>query len=483
MEEGSLTCFLYPQRRFLLSLMALSPLDGRYQSKVSLLSQYFSEFALLRYRVMIEVEYVLALMGALYFHEVGHRFELDAFDRLRDRYASFNVEDADWIKRKESVINHDVKAVEYFVKEAMTRIPTLEPEIEKVHFGLTSEDTNNLAYACMLRDALQDVMIPALAELMEALLKLAISTKDTPMLARTHGQPASPTTMGKELGVFLSRLEGELSALKDFTLYGKLNGATGTFAALAIAYPQIDWIGFSAHFIQQLGLIPNLITTQIEPHDRFAALFDQIRRINNILLDLDQDSWRYISDGYFKQHHVAAEVGSSTMPHKVNPIDFENSEGNLGLANALLMFMAEKLPKSRLQRDLSDSTVLRNVGVAWGYSLLAYKSTVKGLNRLEGDAQKMLADLEAHPEVLAEAIQTLLRAKGHEAPYELLKEATRGERVSLEDLHRLIEGLEIDEETRQTLLNLKPEGYTGYAGRLADMAIAEARELLEALET
>lgn len=461
-----------------MSLMALSPLDGRYHSKVEILGQYFSEFALNRYRVMVEVEYLISLLGTIYGHEVGHRFDLAAFDSLRSRYATFSIEDAMWIKRQERIINHDVKAVEYFVKEAMKEIPSLDVEIEKVHLGLTSEDTNNLAYACMLRDALQDVMLPAMADVLRTLVSLAEETKNLPMLGRTHGQPASPTTMGKELGVFLSRLEGELSALKDFSLYGKLNGATGTFAALAFSYPQIDWVSFAGHFVMQLGLVPNLITTQIEPHDRFAELFDQVRRFNNILLDLDQDCWRYVSDGYFRQLHVEAEVGSSTMPHKVNPIDFENSEGNLGLGNALLVFMAEKLPKSRLQRDLSDSTVLRNVGVAWGYSLLAYQSTVKGLERLEIDAERLMSDLEAHPEILAEAIQTKLRALGHAAPYEALKQATRGESVTLSDLHRLIESLDLDEKTRAELLALRPEGYIGYAPRMAEMAIAAARELL-----
>lgn len=466
-----------------MSLQALSPLDGRYRTKVASLGEYFSEFALNRYRVMVEVEYLIAFLGAIYGHEVGHRFGHEAFDRLRDCYAAFSLDDATWIKAKERVINHDVKAVEYFIKEVMKEIPSLMPEIEKVHFGLTSEDTNNLAYACMLRDALQDVMIPALGQVLRALITLAETTKAMPMLARTHGQPASPTTFGKELGVFLSRLEGEIASLKDFSLYGKLNGATGTFAALAIAYPKIDWVSFAGYFITQLGLVPNLITTQIEPHDRYAALFDQLRRINTILLDLDQDCWRYISDGYFRQRHVAAEVGSSTMPHKVNPIDFENSEGNLGLANALLGFMAEKLPKSRLQRDLSDSTVLRNVGVAWGYSLLAYQSTLKGLQRLEVDEVKLSADLDAHPEVLAEAIQTILRAKGAEAPYEALKQATRGERMTLERLHRFIQTLEVDETTRAQLLALTPAGYTGYAERMAEMAIAAAREVLGVVDS
>lgn len=460
------------------ALTALSPLDGRYQAKVKALGEYFSEFALNRYRVMVEVEYLIALLGAIYGTDVGRMFEPGAFERLREIYARFTVQDAEAIKTFERTTNHDVKAVEYFIKERLKALPGFEAELEKVHFGLTSEDTNNLAYACMLRDALQDVVLPAIMDVMAALVELAKKTRAMPMLARTHGQPASPTTMGKELGVFLSRLEGEVAPLKEFGLYGKLNGATGTFGALNVAYPRFDWLAFAGHFITQLGLIPNLITTQIEPHDRFAALFDALRRINNILIDLDQDCWRYISDGYFRQQTVASEVGSSTMPHKVNPIDFENSEGNLGLANALLAFMADKLPKSRLQRDLSDSTVLRNVGVAWGYALLAYQSTLKGLRRLEVDTERLQADLDAHPEVLAEAIQTVMRAQGYTAPYEALKEATRGERVTMADLHRLIEGLKLDDKTRGWLLALTPAGYTGYAERLTDIAVKAAEAVL-----
>ncbi|HEY9854965.1 MAG TPA: adenylosuccinate lyase [Stenomitos sp.] len=460
------------------ALTALSPLDGRYQPKVKVLGEYFSEFALNRYRVMVEVEYLIALLGAVYGTDVGRMFDLQAFDQLRAIYAGFSVQDAAAIKELERTINHDVKAVEYFIKEHLKAIPGLAGEVEKVHFGLTSEDTNNLAYACMLRDALQDVMLPAIMEVMQALVDLARKYRSVPMLARTHGQPASPTTMGKEIGVFLSRLEAEVAELKEFGLYGKLNGATGTFGALNAAYPRFDWLNFAGHFISQLGLIPNLITTQIEPHDRFAALFDALRRINNILLDLDQDCWRYISDGYFRQQTVAQEVGSSTMPHKVNPIDFENSEGNLGLANALLSFMSDKLPKSRLQRDLSDSTVLRNVGVAWGYALLAYQSTLKGLRRLEVDTERLQSELDAHPEVLGEAIQTVLRAQGYPAPYEALKDATRGERVSMGDLHKLIEGLDIDAKTRGWLMSMTPGGYTGYAERLTDMAIEAAEAVL-----
>lgn len=460
------------------ALTALSPLDGRYQPKVKVLGDYFSEFALNRYRVMVEVEYLIALLGAVYGTDVGRMFEPGAFERLREIYARFSVEDAAEIKRLEATINHDVKAVEYFLKAQLKEIPGFAAELEKVHFGLTSEDTNNLAYACMLRDALQDVMLPALMDVLASLVELAKRTRSTPMLARTHGQPASPTTMGKELGVFLSRLEGEIAGLKEFGLYGKLNGATGTFGALNVAYPRFDWLNFAGHFISTLGLVPNLITTQIEPHDRFAALFDALRRVHNILIDLDQDVWRYISDGYFRQVPVAAEVGSSTMPHKVNPIDFENSEGNLGLANALLAFMSDKLPKSRLQRDLSDSTVLRNVGVAWGYALLAYQSTLKGLKRLEVDTERLQSELDAHPEVLAEAIQTVLRAQGYPAPYEALKAATRGERVTMGDLHKLIEGLDIDAKTRGWLLSLTPAGYTGYAERLTDLAVQAAEGVL-----
>ncbi len=459
-----------------MSLTAISPLDGRYRSKVQALSDYFSEFALHRYRVLVEVEVFIALLGAI--HRDLNRFGPDAFARLRSLYEEFDVVHAEEIKQIERQTNHDMKAVEYYLKERIRKIPGLASEVELVHFGLTSEDVSNLAYACMLRDATRDLMLPAALDVLQAIRDLAARNKTVPMLARTHGQSATPTTMGKEMAVFAHRLLPELTALHRFQLTGKLNGATGTFGALAIAYPDVDWIAFSEQVIRRLELVPNLITTQIEPHDRIAALSDHFRRINHILLDFDQDMWRYVSDGYFRQKPVPGEIGSSAMPHKVNPIDFENSEGNLGLANALFAFFGEKLTKSRLQRDLSDSTVLRNLGVAFAHALLAYKSIVQGIRRLEPDAACMRADLDAHPEVLAEAYQTVLRAKGHVMPYEKLSRLTRGQAVTLESLHAFVAELDVDAETRERLRGLTPATYVGLAPQLTELALTEIDELL-----
>ncbi|MNK40057.1 Adenylosuccinate lyase [compost metagenome] len=459
-----------------MSLTAISPLDGRYRPKVQALGEYFSEFALNRYRVMVEVEVFTALLGAV--HKDLNRFGPDAFAQLRKIYEEFDAVDAEEIKQIERKTNHDMKAVEYYLKERIRQIPGLASEVEFVHFGLTSEDVSNLAYACMLRDATHDVMIPAVLDVLQAIRDLASRNKTAPMLARTHGQSATPTTLGKEMVVFAHRMLPEISALHRFQLTGKLNGATGTFGSLAIAYPDVDWIAFSEQVIRRLELVPNMITTQIEPHDRIAALCDHFRRINHILLDFDQDMWRYISDGYLRQRVVAGEIGSSAMPHKINPIDFENSEGNLGMANALFVFFGEKLTKSRLQRDLSDSTVLRNLGVAFGHALLAYKSTVQGLRRVESDPERMLQDLDAHPEVLAEAYQTILRAKGHAMPYEALKELTRGQQVTLDSLHAFVRGLDVDAETRDRLLALTPAGYIGLAAQLTERALTDTDELL-----
>ena len=459
-----------------MSLTAISPLDGRYRSKVQALGEYFSEFALNRYRVMVEVEVFTALLGAV--HQDLNRLGPDAFAQLRKLYEEFDAVDAEEIKQIERKTNHDMKAVEYYLKERIRQIPGLASEVEFVHFGLTSEDVSNLAYACMLRDATHDVMIPAVLDVLQAIRDLASRNKTVPMLSRTHGQSATPTTLGKEMAVFAQRLLPEISALHRFQMTGKLNGATGTFGSLATAYPDVDWIAFSEQVIRRLELVPNMITTQIEPHDRIAALCDHFRRINHILLDFDQDMWRYISDGYLRQRAVAGEIGSSAMPHKVNPIDFENSEGNLGLANALFVFFGEKLTKSRLQRDLSDSTVLRNLGVAFGHALLAYKSTVQGLRRVESDPERMRQDLDAHPEVLAEAYQTVLRSKGHAMPYEALAELTRGRQVTLDSLHAFVRGLEVDAETRDRLLALTPAGYIGLAAPLTERALTDADELL-----
>jgi adenylosuccinate lyase len=351
-------------------------------------------------------------------------------------------------------------------------------EVELIHFGLTSEDTNNLAYACMLRDAFREVMLPKLEELLGVLKSLIVRTREIPMLARTHGQSASPTTVGKEIGVFLARLAREFQGLRGYRPMGKLNGATGTFAGLALSFPSIDWLSFSERFVSGLGLEPNLITTQIEPHDRLAECCDRLRRIHNILIDLDQDLWRYLSDGYFRLRVIPGEVGSSTMPHKVNPIDFENSEGNLGLSNSLLLFFAEKLTKSRLQRDLSDSTVLRNLGVALGHALLGYESILKGLSKLEVDEDRLRKELDRHPEVLAEAYQTILRAEGVEAPYEALKKLTRGVEVSREAMMSLVREIAPDPALLRRLENLRQSDYIGYAPRIADLAVQLAEKVL-----
>jgi len=459
-----------------MSLTAISPLDGRYHPKVQALGDYFSEFALNRYRVMVEVEVFTALLGAV--HQDLNRFGPDAFAKLRKLYEDFDAVDAEEIKQIERQTNHDMKAVEYYLKARIREIPSLASEVEFVHFGLTSEDVSNLAYACMLRDATHDVMLPAILDVVQGIRDLASRNKAVPMLSRTHGQSATPTTLGKEMAVFAHRLLPELSALHRFQMTGKLNGATGTFGALATAYPDVDWIAFSEQLIRRLQLVPNMLTTQIEPHDRIAALCDHFRRINHVLLDFDQDMWRYVSDGYLKQRAIAGEIGSSAMPHKVNPIDFENSEGNLGMANALFVFFGEKLTKSRLQRDLSDSTVLRNLGVAFGHALLAYKSAAQGLRRVEADVERMREDLDAHPEVLAEAYQTILRAKGHAMPYEALKELTRGRQVTLEALHDFVRGLDVDAETRERLLALTPSGYIGLAVELTERALTDTDELL-----
>lgn len=458
------------------ALWALSPLDGRYAAITRSLSAYFSEFALIRYRVMIEVEYLIALLGEV--ERDWEAFPADAFADLQAIYARFGPEDAAIVKAHEQRIHHDVKAVEYFLKERLRELPALAPHLEKIHLGLTSEDVNNLAYACMVREACREELLPALVEAFQVLRDLVARTRQDPMLARTHGQPASPTTMGKELAVFLHRLAPELEGLHRHQLTGKLSGATGTYGAMQAAYPQVDWPAFASRFISNLGLVPNLITTQIEPRDCLASLCDRLRRLDHILLDLSQDMWRYISDGYFRQERVAEEVGSSAMPHKINPISFENAEGNLGLADALFAFFGDKLTISRLQRDLSDSTVMRNLGVALGHALIAYRSLTKGLRRLELDRAVLGRELEAHPEVLAEPYQTILRAAGHPAPYEQLKELTRGSAVTLAQLRTFAAGLALEPETRERLLALTPARYTGYAVELADSALAEADALL-----
>ncbi|HEY9766409.1 MAG TPA: adenylosuccinate lyase [Chroococcales cyanobacterium] len=452
----------------------LSPLDGRYQEATRPLRAYFSEFALNRYRLKIEIEYFLFFSRAL-----GEACTPEQEAKLEAIAENFSEKEAAALGEMEKLIRHDLKAVEYFLKGKIFEIfdrPELAKIVERVHFGLTSEDINNLAYSCMLRDGLREVLLPKLRELSRFLAELTGRTKDFPMLARTHGQCATPTTMGKEIGVFLYRLIDALEDLVGLKLTGKLNGATGTYGALFAAYPEIDWLEFSRSFVLSLGLDFNPLTTQIEPHDRLAALCDRLRRLNGVLLDLDQDFWRYISDGYFVQRTIEGEVGSSAMPHKVNPIHFENSEGNLGMANALLVFFSEKLTKSRLQRDLSDSTVLRNLGVAFGHCLLAYDSCLKGLSRLAVAPEVLLSDCARHPEVLAEAYQTILRAVGYPKPYEALKGMSRGKEISLAGMRDFVDSLSLEAPIKERLLALEPENYLGYAPRLAEVAVARFSE-------
>ena len=442
------------------ALTAISPIDGRYQSKTTALQAYFSEFGLIRYRVLVEVEYLIALA------ESGianlKDFPKEKYAALRALYTDFSQQDANWIKQTEQTTNHDVKAVEYFLKEKMQALG-LDAYLEFIHFGLTSQDINNTAIPLSLKEGLQNVYIPQLEEIISRLRSFASEWKDIPMLARTHGQPASPTRLGKEIQVFAERLDKQLSTLKAIKLPAKFGGATGNFNAHHVAYPSTNWVAFGNHFVNEaLGLERSQTTTQIEHYDQLAALFDSMKRINNIILDLDRDMWTYISMDYFKQKIKAGEIGSSAMPHKVNPIDFENSEGNVGLANALYEHLAAKLPVSRLQRDLTDSTVLRVVGVPIAHSIIAFGATLKGLDKLLLNENQLAQDLEANWAVVAEAIQTVLRREGFEKPYEALKGLTRkNERVTKESVHAFIEELPISAELKAELKRISPENYLG----------------------
>lgn len=442
------------------ALTAISPIDGRYQSKTTALQAYFSEFGLIRYRVLVEVEYLIALA------ESGianlNDFPKDKYAALRAIYTNFSHEDANWIKTTEQTTNHDVKAVEYFLKEKMQQLG-LDAYLEFIHFGLTSQDINNTAIPLSLKEGLQDVYIPQVTGLIDKLKSLATEWKDIPMLARTHGQPASPTRLGKEIQVFAERLNKQLTQLKGIQLPAKFGGATGNFNAHFVAYPQTDWVAFGNHFVNEiLGLERSQTTTQIEHYDQLAALFDCMKRINNIILDLDRDMWTYISMDYFKQKIKAGEIGSSAMPHKVNPIDFENSEGNVGLANALYEHLAAKLPVSRLQRDLTDSTVLRVVGVPIAHSVIAFGATMKGLDKLLLNEAALAQDLEANWAVVAEAIQTILRREGFEKPYEALKGLTRkNERVTKESVHAFIDELPVSAVLKDELKQISPSNYLG----------------------
>lgn len=459
------------------ALLAISSIDGRYRASVEDLAAHLSEYALIKIRVYVECEYLIALAET---KEIGVR-ELTSAEKktLRDIASNFSVSDAETVKKIERegyngipATNHDVKAVEYFLKQALEQT-SLADVREWIHFALTSEDVNSVAHALCLRGALEEVMLMTLDEIREHLGSLATDYASTPMLARTHGQPASPTTFGKEMRVFERRLERQLTGIGVSPILVKLGGATGNWNAHAIAVPGVDWPLFCRKFIERLnansaihiGL--NEATTQIEPHDTLAELFDSLRRINVILIDFSQDMWRYISDGWVVQQPKDGEVGSSTMPHKVNPIDFENAEGNLGIANALFNHFSNKLPISRLQRDLSDSTVERVFGTAFAHSLVAYKSLLKGLSKVSVNKDALQSALDAHPEVLAEAIQTVLRKEGVEVPYEKLKELTRGRKVTLVDFAKFIAGLEISNAVKERLKDLRPHNYIGLAAEIA----------------
>ncbi|MDE6458839.1 MAG: adenylosuccinate lyase [Muribaculum sp.] len=445
----------------LTQLTAISPIDGRYRGKCERLDEYFSEYALIRYRVRVEVEYFIALCEIPLPQLAG--VDHGVFVKLRDIYKDFTVEDAARIKEIESVTNHDVKAVEYFLKERFD-VLGLEAYKEFIHFGLTSQDINNTSVPLSLKEALRDVYRPLLVELIEHLEARADEWQELPMLAKTHGQPASPTRLGKEIRVFSYRLRRQLAMLDAVPVSGKFGGATGNFNAHLTAYPSIDWREFAAKFLgESLGIEREEYTTQISNYDNLAAIFDALRRINTIILDLDKDMWQYISMEYFKQKIKAGEVGSSAMPHKVNPIDFENSEGNLGIANAILDHLSMKLPVSRLQRDLTDSTVLRNIGVPLGHMMIALASTLKGLNKLLLNETAINQDLDNMWNVVAEGIQTILRREGYPKPYETLKELTRvNTTVTAESIAAFIDTLNVSDEVKAELKRLSPHTYTGY---------------------
>ncbi|WP_213035596.1 adenylosuccinate lyase [Candidatus Nitrotoga fabula] len=449
------------------TLTALSPLDGRYHSRVTSLRAYYSEFGLIHHRVLIEIEWFKALGREEAISGVGP-FSADTIARLDQLVAQFSEADAEQIKHIEKRTNHDVKAVEYWLREKLSDIPETADKLEFIHFSCTSEDINNLSHALMLLNGRNTVMLPMLDKLAGCLRDLAHQLADMPMLCRTHGQAATPSTLGKEMANVVYRLQRARDRLAGVEMLGKINGAVGNYNAHLATYPEVDWEGFARRFVSGLGISFNPYTIQIEPHDYMAELFDAYARINSILIDLNRDIWGYISLGYFKQKMVAGEVGSSTMPHKINPIDFENSEGNLGLANALLRHLSEKLPVSRWQRDLTDSTVLRNMGVALGYTLLAHESCLKGLNKLEANPACMAEDLNHTWEVLAEPIQTVMRRYHIENAYDRLKDLTRGKGgINRESLHAFIHALEIPDTEKQRLYALTPATYTGKAAELA----------------
>ncbi len=447
-------------------LTALSPLDGRYAPKVDALRAHFSEFGLIRYRLIVELAWLKALANEPHFAEIAP-FSAETLKEINEVSVNFSIENAAEVKAIEKETNHDVKALEYWIKRRFAKNAEITRVSEFIHFACTSEDINNLAHGLMLQNARQEVLLPALKSITQKLREMAHQLAEIPMMARTHGQAATPTTLGKELANVLFRLERAEKRIQKVELTGKINGAVGNYNAHLVAYPNFDWEKFCQQFVENLGLSFNPYTIQIEPHDALAEVFDAFAHANIILIDFARDIWGYISQGYFKQQLKKGEIGSSTMPHKVNPIDFENAEGNFGLANALLRHLADKLPISRAQRDLTDSTVLRNMGVALGYSLLAYDSLLKGLNKLEANPAVLLEDLNANWALLAEPIQTVMRRFNIENPYEKLKELTRGQTISEETLRVFIERLEIPEEAKKALLALRPETYLGKAAELA----------------
>ncbi|MCX6752181.1 MAG: adenylosuccinate lyase [Candidatus Nomurabacteria bacterium] len=458
-------------------LNSISPIDGRYEKYTESLVPYFSESASMKYKILTECEYLIALSET---KNIGTRkFSEKEKVLLRNLYQKFSSKDAELISDFElrgykniKATNHDFKAIEYYLKEKLVNT-SLNDILEFVHFGLTSEDASNIAYALMISESVKNVYLPAIENVLNKIVKLARENKNIPMLSRTHGQPASPTTFGKEFKIFEERLKRQINQLKNQKISAKLNGATGNYNALYIAYPDIDWMEFSKKLIKKIGsqrninLEVNLYTTQIEPHDSYIELFDILKRINYIVINFNQDLWRYISDGWIGQRPVEGEIGSSTMPHKINPWFLENSEGNLGMANALFEFFARKFPISRLQRDLSDSTVLRNIGTTFAHSLIGFSYLNNQLGRIIVNKEETLKDLNDHPEVITEAIQTILRREGVKMPYEKLKELTRGKVVTLSDIHKFIETLEISEKVKKELLKITPENYTGLASKLA----------------
>jgi len=449
------------------SLTAISPIDGRYGAQSSALRAIFSEFGLIKFRTQVEVEWLKLLASQQAISEVPP-LSSDSIAQLNAIVTGMTVADAARVKEIERTTNHDVKAIEYFLKEKISGNSELQAVNEFIHFACTSEDINNLAYALMLDRARSEVLLPQMDQVISAIRNLAHEHAAQPMLSRTHGQPASPTTLGKEMANVVARLERQRQQIEQCQILGKINGAVGNYNAHLSAYPDVDWQSLAEKFVTSLGLQWNPYTTQIEPHDYIAELFDAIARFNTILIDFDRDVWSYISIGYFKQKTVAGEVGSSTMPHKVNPIDFENSEGNLGMANGIFTHLSQKLPVSRWQRDLTDSTVLRNLGVGLAHSLIAYKSVLKGINKLEVNAQQINEDLDNNWEVLAEPIQTVMRRYGIEKPYEKLKELTRGQAITQQTMQAFIESLEIPEKAKQNLLKLTPHTYIGNAREQAE---------------